>query len=97
MYFPNEVTSAIEEVARFYYVDKAHTRRWNENRRDTELRLLTGWAWFAKDGSTHRAGFKTISAAYRDAHYVLLEHRDAPVERRRVRVAPTTAALRVAA
>jgi hypothetical protein len=84
MWLPSDVVRAVEEVARFHYVAVADTRRWNEHKREGELRLLTGWAWTAKNGTAQRQGFKTITVAYRDAWYSLVQHRDAPRLRRTV-------------
>lgn len=79
MWFANDIVTAVERVARIRYVDKINAQLWNQNRRDGELRLLTGWSWTAKGGSgKHRQGFKTMSAAYRDAYYALIQHIDAP-------------------
>lgn len=86
MWLPSDVVRAVEEVARFYYVSVVDTHRWNEHRREGELRLLTGWAWTSKDGSSHRQGFKTMTVAYRDAWYSLIQHREAPLSIRRGRL-----------
>jgi hypothetical protein len=87
MWFPNKIIQEVDAVARVHYVGVAHTRLWNEHKRDGELRLLTGWCWTAKDNSNHRQGYKTLSAAYRDAWYVLVQQTEAPVVRRqRLRV-----------
>jgi hypothetical protein len=85
-FYTYDLVAKIDEVASFEYIDMSRARRWNEHRRDGELRLLTGWQWIAKDGSTHRQGFKTKSVAMRDAFYSLIEHREAPVAMRRVRL-----------
>ena len=86
MWLPNDVVSAVEQVARFHYVNVNDTKRWNDHRKEGELRMLTGWAWTAKDGAEHRQGFKTMTVAYRDAYYSLIAHRQVPSLRPRLRV-----------
>src|ERR1700752_2714785 len=80
MFFTQAITAEIERRARFCYFDVAQVRAWNLHRRGDELRLLTGWTWMARDGSAQRTGFKTISAAVRDAYYVLIQHREQPAD-----------------
>lgn len=93
MWLPKDVIEQVESRARFHYVGVADTHRWNEHRREGELRLLTGWAWTAKDGSAHRQGFKTMTVAYRDAYYSLIKHVEAPsLSRPRLRVVARRAA-----
>lgn len=78
-YYGDKTISEIEERARVFYLDQSHTRGWNENRRGNELRLLTGWTWSERGGQGRsRTGFKTRSAALRDAYYVLIQHREQP-------------------
>jgi hypothetical protein len=79
-YFPNNIIAAVDRAARIYYINRAQTKLWNDNRRSGELRLLTGWTWVARNGSNYRQGFKTASVAYRDAYYVLVKHSRAPVD-----------------
>jgi hypothetical protein len=83
MWLPNDILAEVDELATFRYIDLAETRRWNDHKRDGELRLLTGWCWEAKDGSgDHRQGFKTITVAYRDAYYSLVRKQLAPIRLR---------------
>ncbi len=88
MWLPNDIIADVDRVARIYYVAVADTKLWNEHRREGELRLLTGWAWSARnDPRAFRQGFKTPTVAYRDAWYSLVEHREAPsIARPRLRV-----------
>lgn len=80
-YYASEVVQDIEEAANFFYIDREMCRGWNTNRRGGELRLLTGWTWAQRDGNKqYRTGFKTRSAAMRDAYYVLTQHREQPAE-----------------
>jgi hypothetical protein len=83
MWLPKDIIEAVDHVARLHYVNVNDTKRWNEHRREGELRLLTGWAWTAREGSGHRQGFKTITIAYRDAYYSLVKNRAAPSLSRR--------------
>lgn len=93
MWLPKDVCEAVEAKARFYYVGVNDTQRWNEHRRDGELRMLTGWAWAAKVGNEHRQGFKTMTVAYRDAYYSLVRREEAPLPTRpRLRVVARRAA-----
>jgi hypothetical protein len=78
MWLPNDIIAEVDRVARIYYVDKAMTMRWNAQREEGELRLLTGWTWSAKNGSSHQQGFKTMTVAYREAWYVLVARRATP-------------------
>lgn len=87
MWLPKRVCAEVEARARIIYIDSAATARWNKYRRDGELRLLTGWAWIAKNGRDARQGFKTRTVAYRDAYYALISNEAAPdFHRPRVRV-----------
>lgn len=93
MWLPANIVSEVEEKARVSYIPVAHTQLWNEHRRPGELRLLTGWAWVARNGSDYRQGFKTMSAAYRDCWYYLVQQTSAPsltVKRTRTAAAPNT-------
>lgn len=71
-YFPIEIMSAVDDVADVRYIGRDEVIRWNTHRREGELRLLCGYAWFARKGNDHRQGFKSYSAAVRDAYYVLV-------------------------
>ena len=86
MWLPATIIAEVDRVARIYYVAVADTKLWNEHRRDSELRLLTGWCWSARDGRVFRQGFKTQTVAYRDAWYALVEERAAPAISRAPRV-----------
>lgn len=87
MWLPQKIVDEVNEVARIHYVDKASTQRWNQHRREGELRLLTGWCWQAKQGSRHQQGLKTLTAAYRDAWYALIAKAETPsVTRPRLRL-----------
>lgn len=79
-YFTNAITEEIEAVARVFLLTGAMAKNWNDHRRDEELRQLSGWCWVEKKGHSrrYRVGFKTRSAASRDAYYVLIEGREAP-------------------
>jgi hypothetical protein len=77
-WLPTSIITDVEKVARISYIPVAHTMRWNEHRRAGELRLLTGWQWSARDHSDFRQGFKTMSAAYRDCWYYLVQGTSAP-------------------
>lgn len=85
-YFPQAIITEVEKVARFDYISGAKCREWNEKRKDGELRLLSGYCWSARNRSAYRQGFKTFSAAVRDAHYALIEHSDAPFIRSHLRL-----------
>ena len=78
MWLPKEIVAAVDEVATVYYVNVDMTKRWNESRRENELRLLTGYGWQSKQNNTFRQGFKTITVAYRDAWYSLVQQTTAP-------------------
>jgi hypothetical protein len=78
MWLPTAIVEDVSKVARIKYYNVADTKLWNEHRRDGELRLLTGWGWIAKDGSDARQGFKSMTVAYRDAWYCLVQHASLP-------------------
>jgi hypothetical protein len=79
MWINNEMSAAVDEVARVFYIDMTMTARWNEHRRDGEPRLMTGWCWEAKAPQTgHRTGIKTVTAAYIDAWYALVQRAEPP-------------------
>lgn len=78
MWLPNDVVAEVDRVAIIRYVGVAETKRWNEHRREGELRLLTGWTWIARNGRSHRQGFKTQTVAMRDAYYALIREQATP-------------------
>lgn len=86
MFYNRAIISEVEQLARFYYFNVEQVRSWNQHRRGDELRLVTGWTWMARNGSMQRTGFKTISAATRDAYYVLVQHREQPADVTRPKV-----------
>ena len=92
-YYSDATIQEIEEECRVFYLDRAVTRSWNENRRGNELRLVTGWTWVQRGGKAlYRTGFKTRSAALRDAYYILIQHREPPVDLSRSKVVRLDAA-----
>jgi hypothetical protein len=79
MWLPDQTLREIDRVARFRYIGKHECMSWNEHRRDGELRLLSGWEWLERGGQgRHQQGLKTLTAAYRDAFYVLIRKEAAP-------------------
>jgi hypothetical protein len=78
MWLPQSIIDEVRKVASVHYVDAALCQRWNEHRRDGELRLLTGWSWTAKNGRDFKQGFKTQTVAYRDAWYALVQQTTLP-------------------
>jgi hypothetical protein len=88
MWFPRPVCEQIEAVAKFRYIDRELCEQYNKRKAANELRLLTGYEWIARDGSASRAGFKTLTVAYRDAYYALIRDTVAPT-RRQLRVVST--------
>jgi hypothetical protein len=82
MRFKDAVYAEVDDVATIDYVDMLQCQRWNEHRKADELRMLTGWRWTAKDGSNSRQGYKTMTVAYRECHYVLVQGMEAPSIRR---------------
>lgn len=78
MWLPNDVVKSVDAVARIYYINKIESQRWNEHRRRGELRMLTGWCWSAKASGEQRYGFKTMTVAYRDAWYSLVNKSELP-------------------
>lgn len=93
MWLKDSVISDVERVALIRYVGVDECRRWNEHRREGELRLLTGWMWAAKRGRSYQHGFKTRTIALIDAWYHLVAETEAPaVDRPRLRVVSRRAA-----
>jgi hypothetical protein len=99
MWLPTSTIEQVDRVAKIRYISKAECEAWNAHRREGELRLLTGWEWIARDGSSHCQGFKTETVCYRNAWYALIRKEEAPSLptnlRRRTRlrlVAPTPTA-----
>jgi len=92
MWLPNNIVADVERVASIRYLDRDTCKNWNEHRRAGELRLLTGWCWTSKTGRQHQLGLKTMTAAYRDAWYVLVAKEAAPGVRPRLRVVSRKAA-----
>jgi hypothetical protein len=87
-FYSQDITDQVDEVCRIRYMARDDVNAWNRNRRDGELRLLSGWMWTAKNGSAYQQGLKTRSAAIRDAYYVLIVQSAAPgnVTRRAARL-----------
>lgn len=78
-FFSSDIVDQVESVARIRYIARQDVKLWNDNRKDGELRLLSGWMWTSKaDPNQHQQGLKTMSAAIRDAYYVLIQHSAAP-------------------
>lgn len=79
MWLLTAIIEQTDRVARFRYIGRAECAQWNEHRRDGELRLLSGWEWLEKGGEgRHQQGLKTLTAAYRDAYYVLVRKETLP-------------------
>jgi len=94
-YYPKVIADQIAEKCHIFYINRERAAAWNETLRGDELRLLTGYAWEERGGEhRHRCGYKTESAAMRDAYYVLIQHREQPhnVRRPRLRVVKVRAA-----
>jgi hypothetical protein len=73
MWIKQEVVEEVEAVARIFYIDQTMAQRWNQHRREHELRMMTGWCWSEKGGQQERVGLKSVTAAYIDAHLVLVQ------------------------
>jgi hypothetical protein len=86
MWLPQNIVAEVDRVARIRYLDREACRAWNEHREPGELRLLSGWCWASKSGARHQFGLKTMTAAYRDAWYVVVAREAAPGVDRRLRV-----------
>jgi len=85
MWLPNDVVVSVDDTARIYYVTVLDCKRWNEYRREGELRMLTGWMWVAKSGGLYQQGLKTKTQCYRDAYYRLVVKKSAPSIRSHIR------------
>jgi len=97
MFYPKAIADQVAERCHIFYVDHHMTFGWNENRRGNDLRLVTGYCWEERGGQRrHRAGFKTRSAAMRDAFYLLVEHREQPLDVRRPKLLRVVAKERAA-
>jgi hypothetical protein len=86
MWLPRDVIAAVDDVARIYYVNVNDCTSWNANRKDGELRLLTGWMWASKNGGVYQQGLKTQTQCYRDAYYRLVLKSTAPSLHRRTMI-----------
>ena len=73
-FYSRDLLEEITARVGIFYVDAARKNAWNKDRPDGALRLVTGYAWIEKGGRRRiRGGFKTESAAMRDAYYVVLQ------------------------
>ena len=81
MWIPKNVIESVDQLARIYYISGVDAQRWNQHRHENELRMLSGWCWASRKGHRHRYGFKTISVAYRDAWYELVQETTTPIVR----------------
>lgn len=82
MWLPNAILDQVDQLARFRYISAVDCERWNKHKAANELRMLTGYEWVSRDGKQSRAGFKTLTVAYRDAYYALVRDTVAPSFRR---------------
>jgi hypothetical protein len=96
MWINSEMTKAVDQVARVFYIGVDQTTKWNENRRAGEPRLLTGWVWSARSGTQEQHGIKTMTAAYIDAWYHLVARQAPPRIGRRPTLRVVTNERRVA-
>lgn len=88
-FYSRSIISEVDDVATIGYLDVDLVRRWNANVRGAdELRATTGYYWQSKkDRHTQQQGFKTYSAAVRDAYYKLVQHAVVPeLTKRRVKL-----------
>jgi hypothetical protein len=91
MWIQRELADAVDQCAIVFYIDQSMTAGWNENRRANEPRLMTGWCWESRNGGGHRTGIKTITAAYIDAWYALVQHQKPPrLKRAQLRLVRST-------
>jgi hypothetical protein len=87
MWIKASIVEDVNKVARVWFIDWTMAQVWNAKRREGELRMMTGWVWTSRDGSQERVAFRTITAAYIDAHYTLVARAAAPrISRPRLRV-----------
>ena len=94
----NEIVAEVDRVARVWFISWEMAQGWNAKRREGELRMMTGWVWTSRDGKQERVAFRTMTAAYIDAHYTLVARAAAPrLARPRLRVVPDRDAMRGAA
>jgi hypothetical protein len=84
MWIPQDVVDMVDDVATVRYVAVSDCVTWNKNRREGDLRLLTGWVWTARNGSLYQQGLKTKTQCYRDAYYRLVLKRTVPALSTRV-------------
>jgi hypothetical protein len=95
MWIRSEIVTQVQEVARIFYVDVGMATKWNEQRKEGELRMMTGWCWSAKKGGRERTGIKSITTAYIDAYYALVVEAAPPrITIPRLRVAADNTATR---
>jgi hypothetical protein len=99
MWIKANIVAQVDEVAKIFYVDVSMATRWNEHRKEGELRMMTGWCWSAKRGGRERTGIKSITTCYIDAYYALVMEAAPPrisIPRLRVAADNTTRQRRVA-
>ena len=85
MWLRNDLIQAVDGLCKIRYIDMTEAARWNAQREPGEPRMFTGWCWYGK--GRQQQGLKTMSAAYRDAWYVLVKAQAAPpVSRAMLRV-----------
>lgn len=79
MWITMDVIKQVDKVARIRYITRSECELWNANRRNGELRMLTGWEWIARDLSgQHGSGLKTMTTCYIAAYYAVVKGQDAP-------------------
>jgi hypothetical protein len=78
MWIKSEIVDDVDRVARVWFISREMAQGWNTKRREGELRMMTGWVWTSRDGKQERVAFRTMTAAYIDAHYTLVARAAAP-------------------
>ena len=98
MWIKSEIVEDVDRVARVWFISWDMAQGWNAKRREGELRMMTGWVWTSRDGKQERVAFRTMTAAYIDAHYTLVARAAAPrlARPRLLRVAEPVAIRRTA-
>jgi hypothetical protein len=77
MWLRNSLIADVQRRVRVFHLPKPIAQYWNERRDKGDPVVFTGWYWCI--GAEREAGpFKSMSAAYRDAWFRVVQEREPP-------------------
>jgi hypothetical protein len=77
MWLSKKIREAVTENVQVFYLNWTAARMWNQKRDKGEPMVFTGWYWAHR--GREGGPFKSMSSAYRDAWYLIVEQREPPL------------------